>query len=347
MKRILFVHNGLTRFVRIDRDLLAERYAVTERHETSLRGLRPLEIRRAVKAHDLVFGWFASWHTLLPILFAHQLSRPSVVVVGGYDTANVREANYGSQRGGVRKFVARTVIRSATRLIVNSDAAGREAVANAGADAGRMSMIYHGVDPVPAGPMEGREPIVLTVGNVWRENVLRKGLLPFVQAAALLPAVRFVHIGRWCDDGIEELRRAAGPNVKFLGALSDDELYRWYARASVYVQASLHEGFGLSVAEAMSAGCVPVVTRVGSLPEVAGPAGVYAKSPDPREIADAVGRALACDGQIRRDARSHVLTEFPMERRRVALDVLFQSVADETIPKAERSAAPKTEVAAR
>jgi glycosyltransferase involved in cell wall biosynthesis len=347
MKCILFVHNGLTRFVRIDRDLLAERYTITERHETSLRGLRPLEIRRAVKAHDLVFGWFASWHTLLPILFARQLGRPSVVVVGGYDTANVPEANYGSQRGGVRKFVARTVIRSATRLIVNSDAAGREAVTNAGADADRISMIYHGVDPVPAGPMEGREPIVLTVGNVWRENLLRKGLLPFVQSAGFLPDVRFVHIGRWCDDGIEELRRAAGPNVEFLGTLSDEELYRWYARASVYVQASLHEGFGLSVAEAMSAGCVPVVTRVGSLPEVASPGGIYVKSPDPREIADAIRRALACNGQTRRDARSHVLTEFPMERRRAALDILIQTLAGEAAPKAGRTTLPKMEATAR
>jgi glycosyltransferase involved in cell wall biosynthesis len=327
MTRILFVHNQATRFVRIDRDLLAERFEVTERCEESVRRLRPLMIRRAVRDHDLVFGWFASWHTFLPVLAARRVGRPSVVVVGGYDTANLPEAGYGSQRGGLRKYVARAVIRSATRLIANSESAKREAVANAAADPGKVSVIYHGVEPAPLGPLVGREPIVLTVGNVWRENLLRKGLLPFVQTAAHLPEVRFVHIGRWCDDGIDELRRAAGPNVEFRGAVSDDELNSWYGRASVYVQASLHEGFGISVAEAMSAGCIPVTTRAGSLPEVVGPTGVFAESNAPADLADAVRRALGREGDARRAARDRVIAEFPMERRRQALHKLIDAVA--------------------
>jgi glycosyltransferase involved in cell wall biosynthesis len=335
MTRILFVHNQLTRFVRIDRDLLAERCEATERCETSVRRLRPLAIRRVVREHDLVFGWFASWHTFLPVLAARRAGKPSVVVVGGYDTANLPEARYGSQRGGVRRFVARGVIRSATRLIANSESAGREAVANAAADPGKVSVIYHGVDPAPLGPPIGREPIVLTVGNVWRENLLRKGLLPFVQAAAHMPEARFVHVGRWCDDGIDELRRAAGPNVDFRGGVSDEELNAWYGRASVYVQASLHEGFGMSVAEAMSAGCIPVTTRAGSLPEVVGPAGVYSESNAPREIADAVRRALGRDGDARMAACQRVLTEFPMERRRDALHELIDSLVERNVSTAE------------
>src|SRR5438874_346983 len=128
MKRILFVHNQLTRFVQIDRDLLADRYAVTEHYEARLWHLCPAKIRRAVAAHDLVFCWFASWHSFLPVRFACGLGRPSVVVVGGYDTANIPEAGYGAQRGGVRRLISRTVIRSASYLITNSEAARREAI---------------------------------------------------------------------------------------------------------------------------------------------------------------------------------------------------------------------------
>src|SRR5205823_11695232 len=106
------------------------------------------------------------------------------------------------------------------------------------------------------------------------ENLLRKGLLPFVQASAYCPAVRFVVVGRACDDSIATLRRLAGPNVEFAGFLPDAGLAALYARAAVYVQASLHEGFGLSVAEAMSAGCVPGVSRAGAAPPVVGDGGI-------------------------------------------------------------------------
>src|SRR5437867_6368374 len=108
MKRILFVHNQLSRFVLVDRDLLAERYTVTECYEASWRRLRPLSVRRAVKAHDVVFCWFASWHSFAPVLFARCHGKPSIVVIGGYDTANVPQAGYGSQRGGARRFLSRT-----------------------------------------------------------------------------------------------------------------------------------------------------------------------------------------------------------------------------------------------
>src|SRR5262249_42188172 len=162
--------------------------------------------------------------------------------------------------GGLRKLVSRATIHAAARLVTNSEFAKSEAITNAGADQDCITVIYHGVEPFPMGRIE-REPIALTVGDVCRENFFRKGLMPFVHAARHLPEVRFQVVGRWCDDGINDLQKAGGPNVEFLGFLSGDELGRIYGQASVYVQPSLHEAFGMSVAEAMTAGCVPVATR--------------------------------------------------------------------------------------
>lgn len=315
--RILFVHNGQERFVRDDFDLLAQRHTVTDWYQPR-RWYNPLRLYRAVGSHDLVFCWFASWHALAPVWLAKVLGKPSVVVVGGYDTANVPEAGYGAQRGGLPRLVARTVIQNATKLIVNSQAARTEAIANASADPAKISVIYHGVQPLPMGPLQ-REPIALTVGNVWRENLLRKGLLPFVQAAAYLPDVRFVLVGRWCDDSIEELKAIATPNVEFTGFVSDEELVDWYQRASVYVQASLHEGFGLSVAEAMSAGCIPVVSDRGALPEVVESSGVIVENPTSRTLADAVQKGLEDGPESSVGMRARILTEFSMDRRQSAL----------------------------
>ena len=58
------------------------------------------------------------------------------------------------------------------------------------------------------------------------------------------------------------------------------------------MQASLHEGFGLSLAEAMLAGAVPVVTSAGALPEVVGDTGVTIAEPTPAAVAGGVRAAL-------------------------------------------------------
>lgn len=302
-------------FVATDYNLLSERWEVRNWYQQT-RFVNPLAVARAVASSDLVFCWFASWHSLAPVLLAKILHRPSIVVVGGYDTANLPEVGYGSQRGGIRRWVSRTVMRNAAHLIVNSKSAELETERNVGIARDRITVIYHGIAPLQMGPTNNREPIVLTVGGVWQENLLRKGLLPFVQSAQYLPDKQFVQVGKWHDKSIETLRASAGNNVSFTGFLSEKALEALYMRSSIYVQASLHEGFGLSVAEAMSAGCIPVVTRAGSLPEVVGDTGVYCQGNDPEYIAQAIRLALSLDESVREKARQRILTEFPLDRRR-------------------------------
>src|SRR5690349_17413404 len=125
MRPILFVHNHPQSFVVIDLTLLQERWQVQERFEQHYR-VTPISVLWAVWQSSLVFCWFASWHSFLPVLFARLLNRPSLVVVGGYDTANLPEANYGSQRGGMRRRIARATIKLATHLLVNSESARQE-----------------------------------------------------------------------------------------------------------------------------------------------------------------------------------------------------------------------------
>ncbi len=325
MQPILFVHNQAQSFVIIDLKLLQERWPVRERYEQN-RLVNPFSVMWAVLHSSMVFCWFASWHSLFPVFFAWLFNKPSLVVVGGYDTANLPEANYGSQRGGLRRWVSRAIIKMATHLLVNSDSARREAIANAGADPDKITLVYHGIEPLAMGSLESREQLALTIGQVWRENLLRKGLLPFVEAAKYLPETQFVHVGKWRDDSIDDLRVAAGANVQFAGFVAADELEALCQRAKVYVQVSLHEGFGMSLAEAMSAGCIPVVTSVGSLPEVVGDTGVYARSNTPEDVAAAIRQALEWDDTQRQRARNRILTEFPIERRRQTLHGLIEKL---------------------
>ena len=329
MKQILFVFARESSFVAIDRAVLAERWDVRDwRQQGPLVNLPRLIA--AVARSDLVFGWFASWHTFWPVLLARVLRKPSVLVIGGYDTARMPETGYGLQQRGLMRHVSRLVMRLATRLVTNSNFTRAEATANARVDPARMTVVYHGVpDPfgeLPAGP---RDPAALTIGIVDRRNLERKGLRAFVEAARHLPHVSFLLAGRWDDGSADELRDSAPPNVTLTGWVEQDVLNEHIRRASVYVQASTHEGFGMSVAEAMLAGCIPVTTRAGALPEVVGDTGVQVDDADPRRLAGAIEQALALDEAARRRARERVLEQFPLEVRRRGLHAVVGAALGE------------------
>jgi len=332
-QKILFVHNALTEFVRLDLQELRMRFEVTEYLEKS-RFVNPATLWQQVKNHDLVFGWFASWHTFLPMQFAKMLGKPSVLVIGGYDVANMPDIGYGHQRGGLKKWASRRTMRLATRLITNSIYSREEVARTVGLTNGIVRSIYHGVpDRFGEMPRVPRERIALTVGNVDGSNLSRKGHEPFVRAAALLPDVSFVLVGKCKDDAIDFLRSIATPNVTFTGQVSDDALLDYYRKASVYVQASLHEGFGMSVAEAMLGGCIPVTMEAGALPEVTGECGVRIRSRDAGDIAEAIQTALNCSDMTRASIRNRILEQFPMENRRRQLEEVILPLVNGQRPR--------------
>ena len=326
-KRILFVHSRRASFVAIDREILAESYEIEDLYQPG-RWPNPVKVIGGVLRADLVFGWFASWHTFFPITLAWFLGKPSVMIVGGFDTANMPDIGYGYQQGGLRRAASRWIMRRAGRLATNSEYSLNEIERNTPISPERVTVIHHGV-PDPFGEDPGsKERGALTVGAIDHTTLVQKGQLPFVEASRLLPDVTFTFAGKWLDGSVDELRARAGDNVHFTGWLSDADLHDAYRRAAVYVQASLHEGFGLAVAEAMLAGDVPVVMNVTAMPEVVGDAGVLIDSQEPATVADGVRRALELGPGAARRARERVLTAFPMERRRDGILRVVQDALD-------------------
>jgi glycosyltransferase involved in cell wall biosynthesis len=253
-------------------------------------------------------------------------------VIGGYDLANIpasgTELGYGHQRGGAKKWISRATMFLANALITNSHYSEKEAWENAGVAGKKLYVVYHGVPDVSGAlSPHARDRMAITVGNVERPNLWRKGLEPFVRSAKLLPDVQFVVVGAWKDDAIAHLKAIATPNVKFTGWVHDEALLDYNRRASVYVQASRHEGFGMAVAEAMLAGCIPVVTSEGALPEVVGDCGVYSASAEPNDLAAAIGQALQSSQSARDRARQRVLTQFPSSRRQALLSGIVSQLA--------------------
>lgn len=317
-KRVLFLYRSLGTFVQNDLDLLSQRFEVVPFHYRSELSLPRLA--RAVRKVDLTFSWFASRYAAAAVALSRRFGKRSAVVAGGHDAANVPEIGYGM---ATRRFMGafpRYCFANADLVLAVSDSTASEVLAMAEPRA--MVRVYNGVRCEDFTPADEKDRgLALTVGLVNGSNAVKKGIRPFVEAARHLPDMRFLVVGEHVDDAAAELRRIAAPNVELAGRLPHRELVDAYRRAAVYVQASVHESFGISVAEAMLCGCVPVVTGNAALPEVVGPCGVTIPDGGPEAIADGIRAALEKDDGAA--CRRRVLETFPLERRR---DELFAAL---------------------
>lgn len=328
-KKILFVHNTLTSFVARDLEILQARYPVEEYFVKS-DWLNPWRDFRKVYRSDLIYCWFASAHSLLPVLFAWLLRKPSVVVIGGYDVVNMPEINYGHQRGGLRKWLTRLIFRMATVLSVISEFNYNEAIKSAKIPSKKLKLIYCGVSINGKNlTLNDSRNVVLTVGNVCESNLERKGHGLFVQTARLLPDVSFVIAGKWLDSGADKLKALASSNVTFTGRLTDEELSKLFDRANLYIQVSRHEAFGVAVAEAMLHGCIPVLSRAGALPEIGGDCAFYIEERTPEAVVKSIleaQKAVMVNPQLRQLTYQHILGNFSIERRSFELYKLLDNL---------------------
>jgi len=77
-----------------------------------------------------------------------------------------------------------------------------------------------------------------------------------------------------------------------LGYVPIDDLVAVYNLASVYVQPSFYEGFGLPVLEAMACETPVVIAKNNALVEVAGKAALRANPKDPKDLANKIRQVL-------------------------------------------------------
>ncbi len=319
MRRVLYVHNTNPTFVQLDLQILRERYDVQPLYVQQRSPALAAQMWQASANVDAVVAWFASWHSLPAFLAAKLRGLPTLLITGGYDVANVPEIAYGLRQGGLPKLLSGAAFRLADHALAFSETAYNEALQNTPLTPATTSILPLGVPDDPAfAQAVPKEHIAFTVSTLDAVAIRRKGIDAFVAAAPLLPDVRFIVVGKLKDAAAEALRNSAAPNVEFTGFLSEAALADLRRRAAVYVQASVHEGFGLAVAESMLGRCVPVVSRAGSLPEVVGQAGFYLDNRSPQAIAAGIQNAIA-HPEIGEVARERILREYPLAKRREGL----------------------------
>ena len=328
MTKIAFIHQGEMSFVSKDSDILRSRYQVRDIKFVQLKNIT--DVWKGIVQCDLAFCWFGKLHAFFAVLFSKMLRKKLVVVAGGEDVVNEPEIRYGMFAFWWKKWCPLFVFRYADLILSVSAFNLSETVQNARASNTETKLLYHGFDSNKFKMMDvtEKEQLVITVGGVDWERLERKGYKRFVRSAAYLPEAQFALIGQWHDDAIDHLREVASNNVTFTGRVTDEELLKWFSRAKVYVQASVHEAFGCSLAEAMLCECVPVVSQRAALPEVVGDCGFYVDDLSPESVAEKVKEALSVSEDLGKKARQRIKTVFPLEKRKMELLRAIEGLRD-------------------
>ena len=188
---------------------------------------------------------------------------------------------------------------AAARLVVTTSATTARGLAGYGVPPERIAVIEPGTDPAPlAGGSGGPGVALLCVAAI----VPRKG------HAVLIDALSGLADRNWTLTCVGSLDRspptvaalkhrigasALVQRVTIRDAVDRATLDAHYDRADVFVLPTLHEGYGMALAEALARGLPVVSTRAGAVPETVPPdAGLLVPPSDPAALRDALARVL-------------------------------------------------------
>jgi len=178
---------------------------------------------------------------------------------------------------GIKRYLQQRASKSVDAFIFASQAMGEEWVDKGNIDQKKKiheivggSSLFYPVEKTIAKlktKVTG-SPVFLWVGRL---NANKDPLLvvrTFLEFAGTQPFARLYMIYQE-EDLLPEVEQAVYAHknaaaVMLVGRIPNDELLYWFNSADFYISASHYEGSGTALGEAMSCGCVPVVTDIFS-----------------------------------------------------------------------------------
>lgn len=232
----------------------------------------------------------------MPAELSEGLGRPIVALV--HHPLGLESGLSPEQRSAFLTSEA-AALAAASRVIVTSPSTACRLVADFRVPSEKITVAEPGVEPAARAQGTGSPVQLLAVGAVTP----RKGYETLVEALAGLNSLGWrLTIAGDLDrdaDAASRLQRrieaaGLGDRIALAGAVPDRALDRLYDRADVFVSASLFEGYGMALAEAMARG-LPVVASAGgaAADTVPDDAGLKASPGDADALREAVRRMIA------------------------------------------------------
>jgi glycosyltransferase involved in cell wall biosynthesis len=334
--KLLYIYPARSTFVAKDVSIFSEKFEVIERSFAPRRKWHLpfwllMDVFRSffnVLSVSRVVVQFGGYHALMPVFWAKLLRRPSAIVLGGYDAVALPEIGYGAFANKWMKHAVTFAYKNTSVLIpvhqslMLSSSNYQNKITKQGILQfipelkTKACTVPNGYDASlwPLNTHTTRDIFAITVASGLQEErrKILKGIDLFIEAAKAFPNEQFIIIGGTLDN--------VPPNVKCLNQVPNTELADYFNRAKTYLQLSLSEGFPNALCEAMLCGCIPVVSDVASMPEIALNIGFVLKEKSIERLADilkdipsvhSVNQMIAC--------RNRIEEEYSFSRRKKEL----------------------------
>ncbi len=249
------------------------------------------ELKQQLKQHriDLFFSP-VSEGMLFPII-------PQIVTV--HDLIPLKYPEVSPKWRYYYLYVLPQILKRSQKIICISEHTKKDSIEAYGLDAKAVEVVYNGYDRNLFFPQAnsqilkqyGLDKYLLYVGDMRSYKNLSRCLQAFDRLSQ--KNYQFVITGKKDDFFYPQIKRltdqlSARDRIIFLDYVPTQDLPGIYSMAECLVFASLYEGFGLPVLEAMACGCPAIASNTTSIPEVGGDSILYI---NPLDIED-IGRGM-------------------------------------------------------
>ncbi len=233
------------------------------------------------------------------------------------------------------------ISRRARFVLTVSEYSRRNLIERFGLPDSKVVRVYHGRDEALQNPPSQEKqdafrrkhglssPLVFSIGMALPRKNSRLLLRVFNQLHQRMNGVCTAMAG--VEDSFAAEARALSPQTVFMPFLGRDEIQVLHHLASVFVSASLKEGFGFPVLDAITAGKPVVFSNDASFPEVAGDGGLAVDGRSEADVLRALERILS-DAELRETCAANA--------RRQAQKFSWSDAAEQTLAVYKRAVLP-------
>jgi glycosyltransferase involved in cell wall biosynthesis len=171
-------------------------------------------------------------------------------------------------------------------------------------------------------------PVFLWVGRLNQNKDPKTVLSAFIKFSKYEPGAKLYFIYQ-TEELLPELKALVEEfnqkeNIFFIGKVRHNQLLYWFNSADFFISASHYEGSGTALCEAMSCGCIPIISNIPSFRTINGDSGLFFEPGNPEDLFSLLKKTSQMDMD---EEKTRVLSQFKNENSFESISNKFQKIA--------------------